>query len=167
MKSEGAVIGKAVERSSGLGHELAREQAIGALIEEGAGFLTVPRGRQVQRLSFPHLDFPRHRSVHLERLRRQSFAPPRWSVVTEQNPFGLKQLDQGGHDRFPHGLQTCRQDLDHQPAIVAIHHERRDTVTLAVDEPVGGGVDSLPTGGAGGKMLGPPLPVDGPVGALQ
>ncbi len=123
MDGERAVIRKAVERPPGFRHEPAGEQAIRALIEEGAGLLTVPRCRQVQRLTLPHLDLPRHGSIYLDRLRGEPFPAPSGGVVAEQYAFGLEHLNQTRHDHFPHGVQTGRQDLGHEPAIVPVHHQ--------------------------------------------
>ena len=105
--------------------------------------------------------------MRLGHLLRETFPPPRRGVVPEQNALRAQDLDQSRHDRCSHRLESGRQNLDHQPAVVAIHHERRNRVALAVDDAVGGGVDSGPAGRAGAKLLAPTSAVDGAVGALQ
>ena len=39
-------------------------------------------------------------------------------------------------------FEAGREQLDHEPAIVAVHHERREPVALAVHQPVGRRVDA-------------------------
>ena len=51
-------------------------------------------------------------------------------------PFGLEQLHERGDDLALRSLRGLRQRLDHEVVAVAVDHERRQPVALAVDDAV-------------------------------
>jgi hypothetical protein len=105
MNRERAVIGKAVEGSSALRHEPSGQQAIGPLIEKGAGLLAVPRCREVLRRPLPYLDLPRHSPLDLDQLGRQCLAPASRGIVPEEDTLGAEHFHQSGDYCVAHGLE--------------------------------------------------------------
>jgi hypothetical protein len=105
--------------------------------------------------------------MRLGDLRAQALSPPGGCVVSEQDSFGSQHLDQRRDDALTHGLEPRRQDLNDQPAVVAIHNERRNGISLAMHQALGGGIDACTSGDAGAQPLDPPAVINGTVGTLQ
>jgi hypothetical protein len=88
-------------------------------------------------------------------------------IVPKQYSVGTKHLDQRRDDAVTHGLEPRRQDLNHEPAVVAIDNERRNRISLTVDQALGGGLDARSARHTGAYLLDPPRVVHRAVGALQ
>jgi hypothetical protein len=102
-----------------------------------------------------------------QRLEREAFPAADRSIVAEEDSCGTECFYEGFHDGIPHGLEARRQHLNHEPAVVAIHHQRRKGVSLSVNEPKTSSIDVLPSGGGGSDLLPPPGQIDGTVASLQ
>ena len=169
VDGERAVVGEAVERPPARAREPAGQEAVGPLIEKGARSSVRPRARPG---SGPP---PSRTSISLGHGARapaptrrvEPLAPAHRRVVAEQDAVGLEELDQRVDDRLAHRLEAGGEQLDHQPAVVAVHHQRGETVALAVDQPVGGRVDAGSAGRRGGEVLPPPRRVHRAIGALE
>ena len=160
MDRKRAVVGEAVEGPPAGRHQLAGQKPVRPLIEKRAGLLSRPGRREVAHRAFPHLDLPGNGSVARDRSPAKALpagAPARRSAGASPP---ARRSPPAPQDGLAHGLEPGRQDLDHQPAIITVDHERRQGVPFGMDHPIGGGIDVAPAGGARGEPLAPPGRVD-------
>ena len=87
--------------------------------------------------------------------------------MPQQDAFGLQHVRNGGEDVAAHRLQPGREQLGHDPAVIAVDDQRGEAVALGVHHAVGGGIDARASREAGREPLAPPGGVDRPVGALE
>ena len=161
------MIGEAVQRAAARAGELRGKEAVGPLVEEGAGLLAGPGGREVADPALAHFDLLGHAAVGERDLLRQALPPPHRRIVPQQDPLGREDVHDGGDDVGAQGLEAGGEQLGHDPPVVAVDDERRKPVTLGVDHAVGGGVDAGPAREAGGQPLAPPGAVHGPLARLE
>src|SRR4029450_5139253 len=88
---------------------------------------------------FVHFDLARYVARDESGLTWQSFTRSHRWIVARENAVGAGELERCGPDVITVVLESRAQQLDDEPAIVPIADERRQAVTFAVDEPVGGG----------------------------
>jgi hypothetical protein len=123
VEGEGAMVGEAVERPTAGGGEPAREQPIASLVEKRAGLLSGPRCGEVSHRGLADLDFLGHVTMHQLRFQAQPLPPANRRVVAQEHTRGLKLLHQRIQDHRTHALQPSREELHHQPAVIAIDHQ--------------------------------------------
>jgi hypothetical protein len=82
-------------------------------------------------------------------------------------PSGASSAIRRGHYVVLKQVEAGRKHLRHQPAIIAIHDERRHRVALAVNYPPRRGVDAGAPPGGLMDLLPPPAGVDGPLAPFQ
>ena len=117
MEGKGSVICKTIERSGTLLDELPTENPVRALVEKCPCLLTAPRSGHVTNRAFSDLDLLRYRSTNHSGLEWERLTSPDRCIVPEQYPGWLECLVECGDDRFRHGLETSRQDLNHEPPL--------------------------------------------------
>ena len=140
---ERAVIGEAVERPTARMGEPPGEQPVLPLVEEGAGLLACPGVGEVSHAAFPHLDALGDRAV--ERGLEVCASPSRLRTGTSfrsRMPSGSKRSTSAPTIVVPHRLEARREELHHQPAVVAVHHQRGQTVAFAMHEAEGVRIDA-------------------------
>ncbi len=93
------MVGEAVQGGPALGNELASENPIVALVEEGPSLLAGPRRRQPLDLSLTHFDLLRHLSPRQFHLVVQSFELPRGDIMAEQDAVWLEHVPKRVNDR--------------------------------------------------------------------
>src|SRR5439155_1210707 len=159
MQRERAVVGEQVERRAGPGVS-GDEPAVLALVEERAGLLARPRRGEILHSVLHHLHDLRYLAGGERHLERQTLVPANRDVVAEQDAGGRE----GGSDARDHVvpplLDSRRQELRHDVRTVAIHHQRRQAVSLGVYHAERRGGQTRASPGGGGDALAPPPRVD-------
>src|SRR5205085_1034273 len=78
-----AVVAEAVERSTS--RACAGGDAILALVEKGAGLLSLPGSGEIARAMFHDLDFTRDIAREQLDVRREAFLHPQWNVIARED----------------------------------------------------------------------------------
>src|SRR5262249_26852909 len=112
-------------------------------------------------------DFPGHFARgELDRFGKRFMAADR-GVIAEQDALGRQHLAQGADDVVTQRLEAGREQLHHEPAVVAVYDQAGESVALGVYHAIGCGSDTgAPAEGEGDALL-PPGLVDGSVLALE
>ena len=92
MQREGSVIGEAVECPPTWRRQCASQQAVGTLVEEGAGLLPVPGRGQVANAALADIDLAWYGTARQYYRLLQALAPAHGRVVPEQNAVGVKHV---------------------------------------------------------------------------
>jgi hypothetical protein len=135
VQGKRAVIAETVECAPP--RDLSHEHAVLALIEECAGLLTGPRCGEVAHSVLHDLDLVRHGPVEEYGFAREPFARAERRIVPRQYPFGTRQLDQCLYDDLAECLESGAHELDHEPAVIPVDHQRRQPIAFSVYEAIG------------------------------
>ena len=135
VQGEAAMVGEAVERGAARRGQRGGEHPVGALVEEGAGLLSGPGCGEV---AHARLRGSRSASGTVPRTSSTSSGSPSGrrtpTSLRSRIPSGPSSVVEGVEDVGPHGLEAGGEQLHHQPAVVAVHHERGEPVALAVHQ---------------------------------
>ncbi len=148
MDGEQSLVGEEIERTAP--RPGAHHHAIDALVQEGAGLLSVARRDEVADLPFADLDGLGHGAGgHFDSVGEPFVSADRY-VVAKQDAAGPKHLLDGSQDVGAAGLESGREQLRDHDVAVAVHHEGGKSVRFGVNHAERGRVDgraSAPLGG--------------------
>src|SRR5437899_810947 len=133
-QAEAAVVGEGIEHTAL--RVAARHAVVLALVEEQAGLLPMPEVGLEAHAVLGHRDRLRHLAVQHAHLRGQPLEGAHARVVALQDPARREHLDERGGDLALQRVRRLRQRLHHEVVAVAVHHEGRQAVAFAVDDPV-------------------------------
>jgi len=160
MECERPVVGEAIEGAAAGARMRGREHAIVPLVEERSRLLASPWGRTITDPVLGDLDELGNGPGGEGHFEGQPFVSPDRGIVAQQDPLGLEHPGERRHDVVPGPLQSRREELGHEVGAVAVHDERRQTISLAVDHAPGRGVDAAAPRGRRPDPRGPPGGVD-------
>ncbi len=133
VQGKAAVIAEDVERTAA--RVAAQQHAVLALVEERARLLPGPRRRKVSHAVLVHLDLFRHAPGQELDVPGKSLARAHRGVVARQDALAPHEFLQDVHDQLALGFQGRGEQLHHEPAVVLVHHQRRQPVSLTVHQP--------------------------------
>jgi hypothetical protein len=164
VQREGAVIAEAVQGATA--RQRANERPIVPLVQERAGLLSVPGRRQIPYAVLPYFNGSRDLSREQLVFQGEALLLSQRHIVSRQHAVRTGGCEQRRNHVRTELFQPRAHDLNHDPPVVAVAHQRWNRVALAVNEPVGVGVgrDAIPAAHAGGDAVVPPLFVEGRIG---
>ena len=105
-----------------------------------------------------HLDLARHVTMEKHGLAGESLPRSQRGVVSREDAFDSRDIDEGIDDLGPRPLETGAHQLHHQPPVVPVADQRGQSIRLAVDDPIGARLSDQRVSPAGGRRDPPPPP---------
>ena len=124
------MVGEAVQRSTTRPSERPGEKPMGTLVQERSGLLPVPGRSQVADRALPDFDLARDFARDQLDALAQALASAHGDVVAQEDAGRGQQLGQRREDQRTLGFEAGGEQLADQVSLVAVEHQRRESVTL-------------------------------------